>query len=171
MQKSSLEKWVDELQAQIDQVKREVQSTPAPTELPYTLTGGTVAITVSQDGTSDPEGSGVISGTYDTSAYDYYLTLQYYVGGVDGDLIGVADDVKVTDTADSGAFVVHSAIGGVVDGSVVLYIGLVVVSSGISISLGGPAAGFPDDGDYTMAYTLKAIKKSATQSRYNKNKK
>ena len=42
MQQSSLVKWVDELQAQIDQVKRAVESIPAPPAPPTTYTRETV---------------------------------------------------------------------------------------------------------------------------------
>ena len=83
MLKASLEKWVDELQAQIDQVKRDVQSIPAPEPITPDVVGksGNVEISVTSGDTSS-EGTATITADLDLTNYDYYLNMHYEYNGI-----------------------------------------------------------------------------------------
>ena len=88
MEKATLEKWVDELQAQIDQVKREVQSIPAPTPVTdpdcFVFSCGHSTMDISDvpyEESNDSEfgrfAECEFAETFDTDNYDYYISFDY----------------------------------------------------------------------------------------------
>lgn len=88
MQKSSLEKWVDELQAQIDAVKREVASIPAPTPVTdpdcFVFSCGAATMTVTDVPVEEGNDEEFVrfaeyefSETFDNDNYDYYISFDY----------------------------------------------------------------------------------------------
>ena len=83
MQESSLVKWVDELQGQIDSLKRAMQSIPAPTpsEPDVVGTSGNVTISVTS-GETGSEGTATITADLDLTNYDYYLDIHYEYSGI-----------------------------------------------------------------------------------------
>lgn len=98
MLKASLEKWVDELQAQIDQVKRDVQSIPAP-EPPVTAIMETLDIELTSNGTTV---SCVInSELMDNTKYNTTMSIHGVIGAATTDDYYVIDITNrhVGDTA------------------------------------------------------------------------
>lgn len=88
MQESSLVKWVDELQGQIDQVKRDIQSIPTPEPVTpivvethdVEIVGGASDVTIA-----------ITSDLLDDSRYDALLSIHGVVGST------TADDYYVVD--------------------------------------------------------------------------
>lgn len=78
MQESSLVKWVDELQGQIDTLKRAINSipTPEPPAPEVVGTSGDVVISVTSDESSSV-GIATITADLDLTNYDYYIDLHY----------------------------------------------------------------------------------------------
>lgn len=81
MQKSSLEKWVDELQGQIDSLKRAVSKVPTPPAPVVVATSGNVEISVTSSETRS-EGTATITADLDFTNYDYYLDMHYEYNGI-----------------------------------------------------------------------------------------
>ena len=77
MQKSSLEKWVDELQGQIDSLKRAVSKVPTPSAPDVVGISGTTTISVTFD-ESRAEGKATITAGLDLANYDYFLNIHYF---------------------------------------------------------------------------------------------
>ena len=90
MQKANLEKWVDELQAQIDAVKRDIARIPAP-EPPApepecsVFACGSATLTVTDYPYDESDDSAFLrvaeyefDETFDTENYDYYISFDYY---------------------------------------------------------------------------------------------
>ena len=95
MQMISLEKWVDELQAQIDQVKREVQSIPAPTPVTnpdsYVFSCGHATCDVTDTPVSESNddeffrfATANFTVTFDLDNYDYYISFDYASSAISG---------------------------------------------------------------------------------------
>lgn len=87
MQESSLVKWVDELQGQIDSLKRAMQSMPAPEPPAPDVVGtsGNVVISVSSSDTRSA-GTATITVDLDLTKYDYFLDIHYEYMGI-GDYV------------------------------------------------------------------------------------
>lgn len=83
MQESSLVKWVDELQGQIDTLKRAINSIPVPEPPAPEVVGasGNVEISVTAGDTS-AEGTATITADLDLTNYDYYLDIHYFYQGI-----------------------------------------------------------------------------------------
>lgn len=78
MEKATLEKWVDELQAQIDQVKRDIQSIPTPEPPAPTVLVENLDVELTSDGTTVT--CVVDSELMDDTAYDTVLSLHGIIG-------------------------------------------------------------------------------------------
>lgn len=173
MQKSSIEKWVDELQAQIDQVKREVQGIPAPVGNGITIISGEVEMTAS---TADGTVSGVISGTFDDVDNDYFLSLQYYtavhddVEDSDTVVFGTIANVKTDGTMKSALFtaakVVYPLSGTTTIDSGIGRLSHTTGGTGIALEVGE----IPEilDGTYDMEYVIIAVPKATDNTRTKK---
>ena len=168
MQESSLVKWVDELQAQIDAVKREVASIPEPVVNGIAITNGEVEMTATS---STGIVSGLISGSFDDEAYDFFLSLQYYISAYDGDdqtvVFGTVANVKTDGTVRSALFnatkVFYPLAG---DTTIDVGIGRFnhsIVNTGITIEVEETPEVI--DGTYDMEYVLIAVPKPATRTR------
>lgn len=82
MLKASLEKWVDELQAQIDQVKRDVQSIPTP-EPPVTAIIETLDVDLTSNGTTVT--CVIDSELMDDTKYNTAMTIHGSIGAITTD--------------------------------------------------------------------------------------
>lgn len=173
MEKATLEKWVDELQAQIDQVKRDVQSisTPPTPEDPQVVAfSGTVAMTVTFDETL-ALAVGTIDEDLDLTAYDYYLDMHYqHAGSSDTYIADVLQSKIAADPA------IRFFSGTKFDNSVVTplnygYCYSPLTENGVTVSLHTPAAYYSDEGTVNMQYVITGIKKPAAQSRKKSKKK
>lgn len=173
MQESSLVKWVDELQGQIDQIKRSIPApapTPEPEDPQVVALSGTVEMTVTFDNTQ-ALAVGTIDEDLDLTAYDYFLDIHYqYAGGSDTYIADVLQSKIGADPA------IRYFGGTKFDNGVVTpldfgYCYSPLTESGVTVSLHTPAAYYSDDGTVNMQYVITGIKKPAAQSRKKTKKK
>ena len=172
MQESSLVKWVDELQGQIDQIKRSIPApapTPEPEDPQYVVYSGSVAMTVTFDGTL-ALAVGTIDEDLDLTKYDYYLDIHYqHAGGSD---TYIADVLHAKIAADPA---IRYFGGTKFDNTVVTpldfgYCYSPLTAEGVVVSLHTPITYYSDEGTENKQYVITGIKKPAAQSR-NKTKK
>lgn len=181
MQESSLVKWVDELQAQIDQVKRDVQSIPAPVPSSVILCGIATMDVTDTPGENDAftrAAACSIAGTFDGSAYDYHIAYDFasfdtdiaYLGSKcsqkaltaaipDGDAL-IVD--KVATESDTETITVDAQLNAIVT----------VSSSKIDVTIEskyGDGKGIaPDTGHTRLAYTIFAAPKPPSRTKKKK---
>lgn len=115
MLKASLEKWVDELQAQIDQVKRDVQSIPAPAASSVVICGiasMTVTDTSGENDTFTRSATCSIAGTFDSSAFEYHIAYDFASFDTDISYIGSKCSQKALTAAipDGDALIVDKVV-------------------------------------------------------------
>ena len=173
MEKATLEKWVDELQAQIDQIKKEI---PAATpDISSVVTFGTFNLrTTIAD--SAATATGKISGTFDTTNYDYLVSLHVHISDTnDGTAYLVEGNVvdhKVGATAKP--FTVCRSKADGTSAALVAACDVLIVKGddgklAVTIAGGSDLAINSGDTDYATDYTIIAVKKPA--STRNKKKK
>lgn len=165
MLESSLVKWVDELQGQIDQIKK---STPAPTLSPedseVVAFSGTVAMTVTFDD-SLALAVGTIDEDLDLTAYDYYLDMHYQAAP--GDDTYICDVLHAKIAADPA---IRYFGGTRFDNGTVTpldfgYCYSPLTENGVTVSLHSSAAYYSDEGTVNMAYVITGYKKPAAQTK------
>lgn len=170
MLKASLEKWVDELQAQIDQVKRDVQSIPTPEPPAPEVVGicGTMTIAVSSSETRS-EGIATITTDLDLTNYDYFLSIHYF----DEDSLDtfVCWDVlnkKITTASDLYVFSGIKSTSGTLSLFDIATLNAVYSEGSIALTFNTPLGFIPS---ITAQYVITGIKKPAAQSRKKIKKK
>lgn len=170
MQESSLVKWVDELQGQIDQVKRDVRSIPAPTPQARGVVGisGTMTISVSFDETR-AEGTATITTDLDLANYDYFLNIHYF------DTDSVTDFVcwdvlnkKITTALDIYVFSGIKSSSGTLSLFDMATLNAIYSEGSISLTFNTPLGFIPAN---TAQYVIIGIKKPAATTTSTRKKK
>ena len=173
MEESSLVKWVDELQGQIDQIKKSIPA-PAPTPTPedpeVVAFSGTVAMTVTFD-KSLALAVGTIDEDLDLTAYDYYLDMHYQAAP--GDDTYICDVLHAKIAADPA---IRYFGGTHFDNGTVTpldfgYCYSPLTENGVTVSLHSSAAYYSDEGTVNMAYVITGYKKPAAQTKKKTKKK
>lgn len=176
MEQSSLVKWVDELQGQIDALKRDIASIPAPPDASSIVTFGTFNLrTTIAD--SAATATGKISGTFDTTNYDYLVSLHVHITDTnDGTAYLVEGNVvdhKIGATAKPFTAVRSKADG--TSAALVAACDVLIVKGddgklAVTIAGGSDLAINSGDTDYSTDYTVIAVKKPVTNNRNKKKK-
>lgn len=173
MQESSLVKWVDELQGQIDQIKKSIPA-PAPTPTPedpdVVVFSGTVAMTVTFD-ESLALAVGTIDEDLDLTKYDYYLDIYYQDVGSSDTYIADVLHSKITADPAIRFFTGTKYDNGVVTPLNYGYCYSPLTESGVTVSLHSVAAYYSDEGTVNMDYVITGIKKPAAQTKKKTKKK
>lgn len=174
MLKASIEKWVDELQAQIDQIKREIPT--ATPDISSVVTYGTFNLrTTIAD--SAATATGKISGAFDTTHFDYLVSLHVHISDTnDGTAYLVEGDVvdhKVGATAKPFTFCRSKADG--TDAALVAACDVLIVKGddgklAVTIAGGADLAINSGDTDYSTDYAIIAVKKPVSNTRNKKKK-
>lgn len=170
MQESSLVKWVDELQGQIDSLKRAMQSIPAPepTAPDVVGTSGTMTIAVSYD-ESRAEGTATITAALDLANYDYFLNIHYFDTESVGDF--VCWDVlnkKITTALDLYVFSGIKSSSGTLSLFDMATLNAVYSEGSISLTFNTPLGFIPLN---TAQYVIIGIKKPAATTTSTRKKK
>lgn len=181
MQKISIEKWVDELQAQIDQVKREVQSIPAPAASSVVICGAaamTVTDTSGENDTFTRAATCSIAGAFDSSAFEYHIGYDFVSYDTDVTYIGSKCSQKALTAAipDGDALLIDKvAIESeteTITADALLNAIVTVSSSKIDVTIEsnyGDGKGIaPDTGHTRLSYSIYAAPKPATRTKKKK---
>lgn len=169
MLKASLEKWVDELQAQIDQLKRDVLNIPTPEPPAPEVVGvsGSVEISVTAGETS-AEGTATITADLDLTNYDYFLDIHYDYQGIGEFVCWDVLKKKIETAANVYVFSGVKSTSGTPSLFDVATLSATYSEGSIALEFNTPLGFIPFN---TVQYVITGIKKPAAQSRKKTKKK